>query len=290
MLTLKEYNSKLRQFRNTQKMTRTMQMVSANKFRKAQSAFKTGSDYAGRVMKLFGMLAPACETVMNSPSVAGWHKPGKGLVILLSSDRGLCGGFNSNLYRRVVQWMTENTPRFESLQLSTCGRRGYGHFRARRGFRTHYEGIAGRTDFATARLLGLGLHGAFAEGKYVEIYLAYNRFKSVIDQEPVIERLLPVAIPVPEGGIQNMETVIVEPDRQALTESLVSQVVCLQCYSALLNHVAGEHGARMTAMEKSTRNAEQLIEDYELLRNKARQSQITGQLIEIVSGAEALKG
>ena len=290
MLTLKEYDTKLKQLRNTRKMTRTMQMVSANKYRKAQAALKNGSDFASSVRNALSSVASSVDSNSAMPLFAARNPVRNALVIVISSDRGLCGGFNSGVCRKVLEWTSLTGKNFEKVDLSFCGRRGYTYVKSRVPVRKHYEGITAKPDVAAAFTLGLSLQKAFLDSRYDEVYLAYNTFKSAMSQQPVLERLLPVDVAaIGRATLQGSMTTILEPDPDRMVGYLAPQVVCLKVFEALLNNAVGEHSARMAAMEKSTRNADQLIDNYTLLKNKARQAQITNQLIEVVSGAEALK-
>ena len=212
------------------------------------------------------------------------------LALVITSDRGLCGGFNSNLNRKVAGWLAENRSRWERVQLSFCGRRGFLFFRNTADVWMNFEGISAKPLFTDVRRLVQELEAAFMTRRYDEIYVAYTSWNGGMSQSPVIERLLPLSLPAaPAAGGASGPYWLLEPNRGELLHALLGRLVTLKVYTALLSSAVCEHMSRMTAMESATTNAENLIETYTLMRNRARQAAITGELIEIIAGAEALK-
>ena len=285
MPTLKEYNIKLARLRNTHKMTKTMKMVAANKLRKAQAAQRNAQVFMDHIAALYRRaaydLAALDHPLLKERSaVRAIH------CVLITSDRGLCGGFNNNLNRRVAQWMQENASRNARLHLSFCGRRGFLYFRNAANLRTHYEGISAKPSLGDVLRVGRDLQASFLSGSYDEVYLAYNVSKGVLAHTPVVERLLPLQLPPPPHPPDGL---LYDPAYAVLIDFLLPKLVNTRLYNALMNSSVGEHGARMAAMENSTTNADNLITTYTLMRNRARQAAITRELIEIVAGAEALK-
>jgi len=215
-------------------------------------------------------------------------------VVLLTSDRGLCGGFNSNIIRRAQRFLVEEGDKYEVIQFSTIGRRGR-DFAKKRGIQTRkdYVGFFGRLRFAMAKQVADDLIVEFREKNLDAVFLLYNQFRSAIAQSITLTQLLPIVAPpskerTGEGGFITPEH-LYEPSRPALLEHLIPRQLAMQIWRALLESEASEHGARMTAMDSATKNANEMIGRLSLQYNRARQASITKELMEIVSGAEALK-
>ena len=287
MPSIKDYNVKLASLKNTKKITKTMKMVSASKLRRAQEAQRNAQQYARRLNELISRLAASVQSAAH-PFLAQKSPVANVLVLVFSSDRGLCGAFNNNLCKFVHSWIHENSSNYNSINLSFCGRRGYAFFRKRASIRKHYEEVTAKPDFAVASKIGDELSNSFVTKQYDEIYLAYNVFKSALSQRPTIQKLFPVEPSEIAGGTAISSDYIFEPEERDLLEMLLPRSIYFKIYYTLLENSAGEHGARMTAMDNATNNAEELIDQYTLLRNRARQAAITTELTEIVAGAEAL--
>jgi len=290
MLTLKEYNVKLARLKNTRKMTKTMKMVSANKLRKAQKAQKDAGTFEEKLNTIVSRLGVEVST-QDHPMLNPKREVSKVLILVFASEKGLCGGFNSNLNRKTADWISKNTARFKHIEMSFSGRRGYLFFKNRAEVRTHYEGVALKPSISSAHRIGRDLQAAFLNGQFDEIYVAYNQFVSTLTHKPAVERLLPMDVSKLSGPAKQAEQGmwIFEPARHKLLMTVIPSLINLKIFSILVGTSAGEQGARMTAMDNATRNADELIEHFTLLRNRARQSKITKELTEIVGGAEALK-
>lgn len=289
MPTLKEYTVKIAGLRSTRKMTRTMKMVSANKLRKSQEMLRHAEAYRQRMNAIAAQAAAAAPDA-EFPLCESKRRAGRILVLVVTSDRGLCGGFNNNLHRRLNQWLSERGLDAGRVSMSFCGRRGYLFFRSRTRLEKAYQVSSGKPLFSDSRRIYKELEAAFLNGRFDEVYIAYNAFKSSLTQHPVIERLLPLARSLQgatSGGTQPGLSVC-RPDAADVAARALECAGAAFVFAALVTSAAGEHGARMTAMDNSTTNAEGLIETYSLLRNRARQAQITRELSEIISGAEAL--
>jgi F-type H+-transporting ATPase subunit gamma len=288
MPTAKEYNQKLAQLRNTRKMTKTMKMVSANKLRKAQEAQRGARRFAERVGALLAHLVAEGGDV--HPLAEPREAVREVLLLLVTSDKGLCGGFNNNLARRVAAWIAEQEQAGRHVSLSFHGRRGWLYFRRRPRVQKYYEGASALPSFRHARRIALDLQATYLSERYDEVHLAYNAFVSPMTQTPRIERYLPLDLTRlgPTAGAKTAPP-LYAPDRAAVAGALAPRWANLRLHDAMLESAAGEHGARMTAMDNSTSNADSLIESYTLRRNRARQAAITRELTEIVAGAEALK-
>jgi F-type H+-transporting ATPase subunit gamma len=285
---MKEYNDKLQSLKNTSKMTKTMKMVSASKLRRAQESQKRAVDYDRRLKELVGRLAASVDASTH-PLLQKRAEQKNVLLLVYTSDRGLCGGFNNNLIRMVTNWVGENRNLYDTITLSFLGKRGYGHFRNRETVGTHYEGVTASPAMHEAVDIGEALAREFLEGTYDAIYLAHNIFNSPLSQTPHMHPLLPfTSTAFLEGGDPIPHDYIFEPTQQELLNRLLPRILYFEIYFALLENAAGEHGARMTAMDSATSNAMDMIDRYTLLRNRARQAAITTELIEIVAGAEAL--
>ncbi len=290
MPSLKEYKAKLASLANTRKMTKTMKMVAASKLYRTMDAQRKALHYAGKLQDMLGRLAASVDHRAH-PLLR--KRPGgrNTLVLLVMSDKGMCGGFNNNLIKHVSRWMQMPQQLERNFRFAFAGRRGWLFFRNRVAVDRVYEGVTQRPTPSDALRIGEDLRGAFTGGAADEVFVAFNHFNNPLSQRPVIRKLLPIepaAIAVGARGIQ--EDYILEPAQAELLRTLLPKIVDFEVYFALLENAAGENGARMTAMDSATNNATKMSRTYTLLRNRARQASITKELIEIVSGAEALKG
>lgn len=289
MPSLKEYKNKLASLKNTRKMTKTMKMVSASKLYKTMDAQRKATAMAEKVSKLIHNLAGSIDP-SSHPLLQAREKPKRALVLVITSDKGLCGGFNNNLLKFVSRWFSDPERKDRDIVASSCGRRGYIFLKSRREIHRNYEGVTQKPGYHHAEKIGEELRKEFLDGAFDEVYLSYNHFVNPITQKPVIEKILPLSAKEVEKDQQpTLLNYLLEPSPEVLLERLIPVLVDFKIYYALLENAAGENGARMTAMDNATTNASQLIDLYTLLRNRARQAAITKELIEIISGAEALK-
>jgi len=288
MPSIKEYNVKLSSLKNTQKMTNTMKMVAASKLRRAQDAQRNGRSYAARLSEMISRLAASVGSADHPLLTA--KQPAKNVLLLLyTSDRGLCGSFNNGMIKNMRPWIEEREASGQSLSMSFCGRRGFLHYRTRTEVKKHYEDVTAKPQIADANRITDEVCASFLEGEFDEVYLAYNVFLSPLSQKPVIRKLLPIEPEeVDRKESEYTSDYIFEPETRELLNMLLPKTISFKIYFALLENAAGEHGARMTAMDSATTNAEKMIDRYTLLRNRARQAAITTELTEIVAGAEAL--
>jgi F-type H+-transporting ATPase subunit gamma len=296
MASLRAIRTRIKSVRNTQKITKAMKLVAAAKLRRAQDAVLRTRPYAEALNELLGSLAAArvAADTPPHPLMEVRENPKRIEVVLLTSDRGLCGGFNSNIIRRAQRFMVEEGEKYDVIQFSTIGRRGR-DFAKKRGIQTRkdYVGFFGRLRFAMAKQVAEDLIVEFRERKLDAVFLLYNQFRSAITQSITLTQLLPIVAPPSkqqpgEGGFITPEH-LYEPSRPALLEHLIPRQLAMQIWRALLESEASEHGARMTAMDSATKNANDMIGRLSLQYNRARQASITKELMEIVSGAEALK-
>jgi len=290
MPSIKEFDSKIKSLKNTHKITKTMKMVSASKLRKAQEAQGKAKMYAQQITELISRISATIEPSCH-PFLMARENPSKALILLYTSDKGLCGSFNHNTHKKVHHWLQEQKKAYEKIELSFCGKRGFMFFQKKENVRTHYENVTVRPQFSDAIKIGQDLSQAFVNREVDEVYLAYSHFFSPLSQESVFEKILPID-PVAlcdEQELKKQVDYLFEPTLVELLKYLVPQYLYFKIYFALLENWAGEHGARMTAMDNATKNASEMIDKNTLLRNRARQTAITTELIEIVAGAEALK-
>jgi F-type H+-transporting ATPase subunit gamma len=296
--SLRIIRNRIRSVRNTQKITKAMKMLAAAKLRRAQDAVIRARPYAQLIEEMLASLAEARARDELPPHPLMAVRPERRVeVVMLTSDRGLAGGFNSNIIRRGQRFMTEQSGRLERIQFSTVGRRGR-EFAKKRGFtmRKDYLGFFGRLSYAQAREIADDLITAYEKDELDAVYLLYNYFRSTIAQEIMLVRLLPLEPKkrkpaeqaAEKGGFITPEHIF-EPSRPVVLQSLLPRFLAMQIWRALLESEASEHAARMTAMDSATKNAAEMIGRLTLEYNRARQAAITKELMEIVSGAEALK-
>jgi len=285
--SITEYNIKIRSLKNTCKITKTMKMVSASKLRKSHRAQASAKLYAQNLTALTSRVSAAVHTESH-PLLTAREEVKRVLILIITSDKGLCGAFNHNANKRVACWIEDNR-HHEQIDLYCCGKKGYAFFKKHDLVKKHYEQVTAEPDFNKAKEIGVELAREFKAGAYDEVYLSYNQFFNPLSQKTVFEKILPIdpqALIKKEvkGGVEY----VFDPKAEELLEFLIPHFLYFKVYFALLENSAGEHGARMTAMDNATKNATDLIERYTLYRNRARQTAITTELSEIVAGAEAL--
>lgn len=288
MANLRDIKRRIRSVKNTQQITKAMKLVAASKLRKAQHAILEARPYAIKLMDVLNHLSARCNSDLHP--LLDERDGERHLFLIITSDKGLCGSFNGGVIRKMAQHLKDHPQNDNSLIIA--GKKGNDIFRNRPV--TIIEDIIGWTrdfDYLKAQAIGDNLATLFSEKKVDKVFMVYNEFKSVMQQEVVVEQLLPV---VPEK-LQHKEgsfavDYIYEPDEEAILDELLKRYMAVEVYRAFLESSASEHGARMTAMDSASRNAGEMIGGLTLTYNKARQAYITKELIEIVNGAEALKG
>lgn len=291
MASIKEYNRKLSSLKSTVKITKTMKMVSAGKLRRAQDAQSRAKDYAHQVNNLIYRIAGSVEPNMH-PLLTARDEVHKVLLLVFSSDKGLCGGFNNNLIKSVRKKVAALEAEGKQVSLAFCGRRGYLYFANRADVFKNYPDVTASPNSRDATEIADELMEAFVGAQYDEVHMLYNHFASPLSQMPQCDQLLPLPMTTLADHDQveaiKADDFIAEPPLNELLPLLIPMLVVFKVFFALLENAAGEHGARMTAMDNATTNANKMIDEYTLLRNRARQAAITTELIEIISGAEAL--
>ena len=287
MANFREYNAKIQQLQNMRRVTLAMKMLSTTKLARVEEAMKRAAAFEQEWSGLVRMVAR--EGGGRNPLLTPRPSPETAFVLMISSDMGLCGGFNNNLNRTVADWLEQRREKYRILRFSFCGRKGYQFARDRVEVRTYYDGSVRHPDLNMATEIGQEIFSTYAEGKYDEVFIARNRFLSPLRQEPVVERILPVELgAVPASG-EEAPFVVMEPKPARMIPHVLERHVCNHIYAALLENSSGEHAARMAAMDSASKNIDSLCDTYTLLRNRARQATITTELIEVVSGAEALR-
>ena len=283
MATARDLQRQINTVKNQARVFSALQTVSSVKFRKAEARVKKARPYADNVEQMMRDVAGSASG--DLPLLVG-REVNRVAVCTLTADRGLAGGFNAQVLRRTVSLRNEKDT--DALQVAS-GRKAVAFFRFRRvELAEVFTGFTDNPTYEKAREIGSTLTNLFEDEEADEVYLVYNRFESVLNQTPVVKRLLPVAEEGDEeedDGASYMEYV---PDAETVLKRLVPRYVETMVWQALLDGAAGEHGARMTAMKSATDNANDLVSDLTLQMNKARQAQITQEILEIVGGAEAL--
>lgn len=290
MPSLRDIRRRIGSVKSTQQITKAMKMVSAAKLRRAQENVIAARPYARTLDAVMGTLMGRIEPGAVGHPLLQSRDPKKVELVVITSDRGLAGGFNANITRKALRFIAEN--KGVEVTVSTIGRKGNDFMRGRGvSVRKDNPGTFQRLTYATAEAMAQELAGRFLEGKVDAVYLVYNEFVSAISQLPQMVQLLPFEAKAKEAKAgESLVDYKYEPSAQAVLEKLVPQAVNVKVYRALLESFAAEHAARMTAMENATRNAGDMIGSLTLYYNRSRQAQITKELVEIVSGAEALKG
>jgi len=288
--SLRDIRNRIGSVKSTRQITKAMKMVAAAKLRRAQDAVLKTRPYAMLLDQTLSRVAAraAAEETVAHPLLAP-REQHTAEIVVITSDRGLAGGFNSNIARRTQRFLTENGDRFDKLELATIGKKGREFFRARKlAVRKDFTGIHADLRYERAEAIAEEYTARYLAGEVDAVFLAYNEFKSAISQKPVVVQLLPIET-LPAAEASSGIDFKYEPSREALLRDLLPRHVAMQVWRALLESAASEHGARMSAMESATKNAEEMIAALTLQYNRARQAYVTKELMEIVSGAEALK-
>jgi F-type H+-transporting ATPase subunit gamma len=289
MPSLLDLRRRIRAVKSTQQITKAMKMVAASKLRRAQERLISARPFATEMLRVLNGLAARVEPdahplLENRPATSG-----PTLLIVITADRGLAGSFNANVIKAATQYIAKDVP--GEVAVGLIGRKAREFF-VRRGFDVRYEAvnIFQKVQYEDARKIAEAAIEEFTAGRVSSVYLIYNEFKSIISQRVVIERLLPIPRLEIEPGADTAQQVdyLFEPGPDRILGSLLPRHVETQVWRALLESAAAEHAARMTAMDAATRNSSEILESLTLYMNKVRQAAITREIIEVVSGAEAL--
>jgi F-type H+-transporting ATPase subunit gamma len=297
MPSLKSIRTRISSVKSTQKITRAMKLVSAARLRRAQDAIVGARPYANALAE--AIVEVALRAGSDAHALLDRRVPERITMVPLTSDRGLAGGFNANVFRAVQRFSGEQqraTPPAREIALEIIGKKGRDYYRRRKAtFTTGHElpGPTAETALKIAQEMAHIVTHSFQNGRTDAVYLVYNEFKSAGTQRVVVEPLLPISaanVRLPEGAASAATDFLYEPSKARLLDALLPMYVESQIYRGLLESMASEFGARMTAMDNATSNAKEMISSLTLQYNRARQAAITKELMEIVSGAEALKG
>jgi len=290
MPSLQSLRRKISSVKNTQKITKAMKMVAAAKLKRAQVRILTSRPYAH---KLRDVMANLSRRVNRAAHPLLQKRTGnKFEILVVTSDRGLCGAFNTNIVRKAVETLREHEGRGHKVTVSLVGRKSRDFFRRRTwALRQQWTEVFDKLSFEHALDIGQDLTDHFVKGTFDELYVIYNEFKSAIQQRIIVERLFPIEALEADGTAAATlgGSYEYEPDEDELLKALLPKHFQVQAYRILLESSAAEQGARMAAMDGATRNAGELIKKVTLYYNKTRQTAITKELMDIVGGAEALK-
>jgi F-type H+-transporting ATPase subunit gamma len=289
MPSLIDIRRRIRAVRSTQQITKAMKMVAASKLRRAQERILNARPFAQQMLSVLNSLAARSDPSRHPLlQMREERRPGsRTLLVVITSDKGLCGSFNTNIVKSAGGFITDDPGR--QVALGLVGRKGRDFFR-RRGFEVRYEqiNIFAQLKFTDAQAVAQASIDDFIDGVVDSAYLVYNEFKSAIQQRVVIERLLPIPRLDITDETAGLVDYLYEPEPGQIFGELIPRHVEMQVYRALLESSAAEHAARMTAMDAATRNSSDMIDNLTLYMNKVRQAAITREIIEVVSGAEAL--
>uniref|UniRef100_A0A831XFD2 ATP synthase gamma chain n=1 Tax=Geobacter metallireducens TaxID=28232 RepID=A0A831XFD2_GEOME len=287
MASLKSIKKRIVSVKNTRQITKAMKMVSAAKLRRAQENVVAARPYAKKLAEVLGRLAKSqggSENPLLQKRVSQ-----KALLVVVTSDRGLCGGFNANICKAAERFIREKKGEFAEISVTTVGRKGYEFLKNRQKIHKHYGNVLSNLSYPTAALLAQELVEGYLAEEYDEVYLLFNAFRSVMSQDITLQQLLPI-VPEETDEEEHAPEYIYEPSKGELLSELLPKHIEVQLFKALLESVASEHGARMTAMDSASKNATEMIGKLTLQYNRARQAAITTELMEIISGAESIKG
>jgi F-type H+-transporting ATPase subunit gamma len=288
MANLKTIKKRIASVKNTRQITKAMKMVSAAKLRRAQDAVVAARPYANKLQQVLGSLALR-EEAQAHPLLMERGK-GRALVVLLTSDRGLCGGFNGNVSKAAERFIRANEQGFGNYVLMIFGKKGRDFLRSRDGMNIVkvYENVTGKITYATAQLIGEEIVSQYTAETYDAVFLIFNAFQSAMTQIVTINQLLPV-VPMTVEEETHVSEYLYEPGRGEVLSAILPKNVEVQIFRGLLESSASEHGARMSAMDSASKNASEMIGKLTLIYNRARQAAITKELMEIISGAESIK-
>ncbi len=286
MATLRDILRRINSVKSTRQITKAMKMVAAAQLRKAQIQAEQSRPYAEKMSDMLGHLSAASTDKLSHPYFEK-RDVKKQTLVLMTSDRGLCGAFNSNMIRRAEKWLSERDP--EKTELVCVGRRGHLYFRKRQWTISEvYNDFNAEMKFTMVRGLVDYLTNRFVDGQTDEIYLLYTKFISTAKTIPTLEKYLNIDRPESEEG-KAVGAYIFEPTPDAIFSNLLPRYALVRLQSALADSFASEHATRMMAMTLATNNAGEMIDALTLKYNKARQAAITTEILEVVGGAEALK-
>jgi len=304
MANLKEIRTRISSVTNTQKVTSAMKMVSAAKLRKAQDAVTKVRPYSQKMQEIIEIVSSAASVGRFTSPLYTSNYSGKVLIILVTSNKGLCGIYNTAIVRYMLDWVESHKDtdlKYRDLEFITVGKKGFDML-SRLNYKIidRNDELANKSNYKISEQFIYDLIQRFLKDEFCEIHIFYNRFINAASHKPMGEKLLPISVSKQEKAAQTDKAekaeralsadFILEPNPEAILNDLTIKALEMQFHKVILDSAASEHGARMTAMHQATSNASELIYNLTLFYNKARQDAITNELLEIVSGANALKG
>lgn len=294
MPSTRDYKNRIRSVKNTQQITRAMKLVAASKVRRAQERIENARPYSQKMEELVNSLAQRVEGEPH-PLLRDTMKSDKALILVISSDKGLCGSYNTSINRRALQFLGHRKDEGKETELIVVGRKACAFLGHRKySFKKTFQEVYGKINFSLAQAISNILMKSFLEEDFDEIHILTTEFFSILSQKVEINRILPLAPAVPDGVNPQGDPVSVdylyEPSMEGVLASILPRHITVQIFRALLDAEASEFGSRMTAMDNASRNAEEMIGVLTLQMNRARQATITKELLEVVAGADALSG
>jgi F-type H+-transporting ATPase subunit gamma len=291
MASLKEVRTRIRSVKSTQQITKAMKMVAASKLRKAQDAILQLRPFTEKLSEILQNVVRSAEDSSPSP-FAEIRDVERVLIVIITSDRGLCGAFNSNVIKKTLALIEEEYRSFHDsgqLYLLPIGQKGYEYFK-KRGYNVieEYSQLFSQLSFDNVKEAADSAMDSFLNRELDKVVLVYNEFKNVATQILCVEQFLPLTADAEENEQNMTADYIFEPSKSDIKRDLIPQSLRIQFYKAVLESNASEHGARMTAMEIATENADEILSDLQILYNRTRQAAITKEILDIVGGAEAL--
>jgi len=296
MANLKEVRIRIASVISTQQITKAMKMVSAAKLRRAQDAILQMRPYASKLRDIMENISDSLDS--STGGVYAAQRPvNKVLIVAINSNRGLCGGFNANINRTVARMIREEyatQAKEGNVKVLAIGKKATDYFSKNANvYAGNHNEVYAKLNFENVSEIAEKVMKEYADGMYDKVEIVYNQFKNAAVQYVITEQVLPLAPIAPKGGAEEKglkADYIFEPNKEDLVLELIPKAIKIQLYKALLDSHASEHGARMTAMNKATDNAGEILKALRLEYNKRRQAAITGEILEIVAGAEALNG
>ena len=295
MASLRDIRKRIKSVKNTQKITKAMKMVSAAKLRRATDRVMAARPFADKIAGTAAALARRAETMGEAPHPLLVTRPesskgGRFEILAITSDRGLCGAFNSNVVRRTLRARFDARDVHKQTVVSTVGRKAAEAMKRENvSTRKNYDGVWDGLNYQKAQQIAFELSELYVNGDVDVVSIVYNEFVNAGTQRVVVDQILPIVASMPEDGVEYVDFDY-EPSRAVLLDALLPRQLATRIYRALLESGAAEHAARMQAMENASKNAKEMVGSLTLYYNRARQAAITKELMEIIGGAEALKG
>jgi F-type H+-transporting ATPase subunit gamma len=288
MASLKSIKKRIVSVKNTRQITKAMKMVSAAKLRRAQENVVAARPYAKKLGEVLQTLAANLEGDLHP--LLEKRDARKLLLVVLTSDRGLCGGFNTNLCKAADRYIKEKKNSYEQITVMTIGRKGYEFLKNRYTVYKNFPNVLAKPNYQAAAMMAQEIIDGFVAEEYDQVEMLYNSFRTVMTQDITFEQMLPVTQVESDDSTETPVEFIYEPSVSELLAEILPKNIEVQIFKAMLETVAGEHGARMTAMDSASKNASEMIGKLTLQYNRARQAAITTELMEIISGSESIKG